>query len=306
MADIVEEMTAEQLRDALRGLMSAFVLALTGDVWDATDADGADLVLEAAASYVSTLRTEFNDLGNELLPGPDSPYLADMVALLGITPEAGESNASLWSKRALVLTEASLGSPVALRDLLTLSVDGVADVSFVTQSDGSQNVYLVSELDPPSGENPGIPTTAQNAAALALMNNGRSRHVGRPFTVVGPTATLYSIVMTVYYYAGATPDVGALQTRLGESLEAFVVDSRRLGVALAQSNLYDAARVEGVSYVAGAFYTDSLQSGNPTPLELLDPADSSVFHTCAASVNTVAMLSAGADGEINLIWTALS
>ena len=304
MADIIDRMTTEQLRATLRGLMSAFVLAETGDTWDADGADGAALVLEVAASYVSGLRTEFNDAAEDLLPAEDSPYLADMVALLGITAEAGESNASLWARRAVALTAPSLGSPVALRSLLTLSVDGVADVSFITQNDGSQNVYLVSSLDPPTGELEGVPTAAQNAAALALMNNGRSRHIGRPFTVVTPTATRYSIVLTVHYDAAAVPDLPALQESVGDALEAFVIASRRLGVSVPLSGLYTAAMVEGVSYVSGAFYTADLNS-NPAAMVLLDPTDDSIFYSCAAAVNNVDDLASGTDGEINLIWSAL-
>ena len=154
-------------------------------------------------------------------------------------PRPGRAGESLWSRRALALTQPSLGSPVALRDLLELSVEGVADVSFITQADGSQKVYLVSSLAPPSGQNPGIPTAAQNAAALALVNNGRSRHIGRPFAVESPTATLYAVVLTVYYDASATPDLAALQARVAGALESFVVASRRLGVSIALSNLYD-------------------------------------------------------------------
>ena len=91
MADIIDQMTTEQLRNALRGFMSAFVLARTGDTWDATDADGADLVFEAVAKYESDQRAEFDEAGNDLLPGPDSPFLADQVALLGITPRPGKA-----------------------------------------------------------------------------------------------------------------------------------------------------------------------------------------------------------------------
>ena len=305
MADIIEQMTPDQLRSALRGFMAAYVLAATGEEWDATDADGADLVFEADAVYLDRHRKEFNGAANDLLPSPESPYLASMVALLGITPEAGESNESLWSRRAVALTEPSLGSPVALTDLLTHAVEGVVDVSFITQNDGSQNVYLVSALAPPMGQYPGFPTAAQNAAALALVNGGRSRHVGRPFRVVNPAAILYSVVLTVYYDPEATPDVAALQGRVNEALEAFVVSSRRLGQEIAQSNLYDAAKVNGVRYVAGAFYTEDITSGRPAPLELLDPANDSIFYTCADRVNAVGALSEGTNGEINIIWTAV-
>ena len=305
MADIIEQMTTEQLRNTLRGFMSAFVLARTGDTWDATDADGADLVFEATAKYVSDQRKEFDDAGNDLLPGPDSPYLGDMVTLLGITPTAGESDESLWARRAVALTQASLGSPVALRTLLTSSVDGAVDASFITQTDGSQKIYLVSSLAPPGGENPGIPTAAQNAAALALANNGRSRHVGRPYSVENPTATLYSVVMTVYYDAAATPDLAALQARVGDALKVFVVASRRLGASIARSNLEGAAKVEGVSYVSGAMYTDDITMASPVALGLLDPTDDSIFYTCTDEVNNVTDLSSGTNGEINLIWTAL-
>ena len=204
------------------------------------------------------------------------------------------------------MTQASLGSPVALHTLLTLSVAGVVDASFVTQTDGSENVYLVSSLAPPSGQNPGTPTAAQNAAALALVNNGRSRHVGRPYSVENPTATLYSVVMTAYYDATVTPDLAALQTAVGDALKAFVIASRRLGVSIARSNLEGAAKVEGVSYVSGAMYTDDITMSSPMALDLLDPTDDSIFYTCADEVNNVADLASGTNGEINLIWSALS
>lgn len=305
MADIIEQMTPEQLRTALRAFMSAFTLARTGDVWDATDADGADLVFEAGGTYISDLRDEFNNAGNDLLPGPESPYLGDMVALVGVTREAGESNDSLWRRRGVKLTAPSLGSPVALRDLVVLSIDGAADVSFVTQNDGSQQVSLVSSLAPPAGQLGGIPTAEQNAALLALLNNGRSHHIGRDFSVATPTALAYTPVLTVYYYASETPDFAALQTRLADSLEAFVVSARRLGVPITRFDLYVAAEVAGVTYVEGGFYTDDITSGRPTELEILTPANKSTFYSCEAQVNHVANLAAGTNGEINLIWTEI-
>ena len=307
MADIIDQFTPTQLRDILRGFMSAFVLAETGDVWDATDARRrrAALVFEAMARYISDERTEFNGLANDLLPGPDSPYLTQMVALLGITPEAGESNASLWTRRALALQQASLGSPVALEDLLTGSVAGVTDVGFITQPDGSQNVYLVSSLAPPSGTEQGTPTPEQNAAALALVNGGRARHIGRPFAVVAPTATLYSIVLTVSYLSAQTPVLGDLQSAVATAIGGFVVASRKLGETVDLSNLYVAASVAGVDHVDGDFYTDDLTMSNPVPLEELDPADASVFYTCAETVNNVDDLASATTGQINLIWEAL-
>ena len=305
MADIIDQFTPTQLRDILRGWMSAFVLAETGDVWDATDADGAALVFEAMARYISDERTEFNGAANDLLPGPDSPYLAQMVALLGITPEAGESNASVWTRRALTLQEASLGSPVALKALLTGSVAGVTDAAFITQPDGSQNVYLVSSLAPPSAMEQGTPTAEQNTAALALVNGGRARHVGRPFAVVTPTAMVYSIVMTVSYLALETPVLGDLQAAVATAIGEFVVASRKLGETVDLSNLYVAASVAGVDHVDGDFYTDDITMPNPSPLDELDPADASVFYTCAETANHVADLASGTNGQINLIWESL-
>ena len=53
-------------------------------------------------------------------------------------------------------------------------------------------------------------------------------------------------------------------------------------------------------------YTDDLSGGSPMALTLLDPTDDSIFYTCAAETNNVDDLASGANGQINLIWSALS
>ena len=308
MPDIVDLLTPVQQRDVLRAFMSAAVLAATGEAWDATDADGAALVLEAVGQVLADLRTELNDDVSGLLPSAQSPYLADMVRLLGITPKAGESNASLWARRAVLLQQASLGSPVALRSLLLLEVDGIVDATFIRQSNGSQNVYLVSGSAPPSGSLQGAATPEQGSAVETLLNAGDKAHSGTTFAVVAPTITGYSIVATVHYHPEVVPNTPVFRAAVALAAQEFVRGARQLGEPVALGNFHAATKLEGVAYVEGAFYTiPDLSVNNPVQADdVLSPADDTIFYSCDATVNVVAALAEGTAYEINLIYAAVT
>ena len=304
MADIVDLLTPAQQRDVLRQFMAAAILAATGEAWDATDADGAALVLEAVGQVLSDIRAEFNGDVEDLLPSETSPYLPNMVRLLGITPGAGESNPSLWTRRAVLLQQASLGSPVALRDLLFSEVDGIVDATFARQTDGSQKVYLVSDADPPSGSLQGATTPGQDTSAGALLNAGDSAHVGVTFAVTAPTISGYSIVATVHYDAQAVPNTPPFQAAVAEAAQEFVRGARGLGIPVAIGNFHAATKLEGVVYVDAAFYTiPDLTVLNPVQADdVLDPGDDATFYSCNDAVNVISALAEGTVNEINLIY----
>ena len=301
MADIIARFTDAQLQQILYNIMSRVVFDMTGEVWDATDSDGAALTLEAMAVYVGQLREEFNTAADNLRPTVDSPYLDDVAAIFGLTRNPGESNASLFQRITVARQQASLGSP----DNLTIEVQAdfpdVQDIGFDGQDDGVVNVYLISSALPEGNALEGVPSTMLATNVIAFLNNNRRHHVGSSFAYQDSTATEYSIVVTVHYDAEVRPDTTELQEELRHESREFVRHARVLGGDVALSQLHDVLHaVEGVSYVTGTFYTGDL-SGSPTAIRLLDATNDMTYFTCAAEANFVDNLAAATTGQVNII-----
>ena len=306
MAEIIQQKTPAAILAKLNADTAEYVLEQTGDTLDFTNADGAALINEATAGYLADVYEEFDETASDLVPGPGSSHLDSMLALLGLTRKDGETDLAFWDRRLLTLQQASLASEDALR-ILALSIDGVADVSFTTQADGSNNVNLVSTFPPDTNDREGDPPAALRILVGNALNASNVKHVGDTFSVQATKGRPYGIYVKVFYYPlnGHTEHLLAFQERVKRAAQDFVVARRRLGKGITQSNLYTALEIDGVAYVDGDLYVGPLI--NRYRMEKLSPADSTGFFTCpAASVNVVAKRAAGTQGEINLTFRALT
>ena len=261
------------------------------DVLSPTLGDGLSFLTEVVAGYINELLEAANVQANDVIPGPNSPYVDDQVALVGVTRRGGESDESLWGRRDDRLSGVSRVSLPARRRQV-FGVPGVVDVTFDYQLDGSFLVYIVSSLDPPDAQLEGIPTLELREAVEASLNAEDSADIDQPFHARAPSALAYGVYLEVHHVA---EDLVALEDQLRAVGLAFARAHRRLGGVVTQSHLYAAfSGVEHVMWVDG-----DLRVGNATH-EQLTPADDATFYTCAAVVNFVGSVGEAKAGQVNI------
>ena len=308
MTEIIAQKTPAVILAELNADTAEYVLEQTGETLDLTNADGAALNNEANAGYYSNLLAEVEEDVQNLLPSPTSSHLDDMVGLFGVVRKTGETNRALWNRRADVLQQASLASDDEV-ERLALSVDGVAHYAYgrVNRTVNGVNTridqaYIVSSYEPEVGSLEGVPSAALRTAVEAVLNRSDAKHVGDTWEAPTVTANAFGIYAEVKYRAEVNPDLSALQSAVSSAARNWVIASRLIGEGVTLFGFYRAlGTVAGVADVNGDFYTAALGT---SPAEALAGV-ANQFHSCKATVNVVAAIGDGTDGEINLTYTAL-
>ena len=278
-------------------------LAATGTEWLAVEVDPQTLTYGVVAAEINELENQVNQIGQNALPGPESPHLDQWVATSGIVRDAGESNQDLWDRYIAFRSKGDDTTEPGLELLAKRTSPNVLDIGFRIQTNLSVNVYLVSD-EVNLITTPGLPSTELKDAISAVFNNTRTKNITDQFNLVNPTVTPISIYATIHYTPNI-PNLAVLQNSVEQalfeytaSIRSFAIKKPCQGQFLEAGTLYSALFV--VKDVIRISDYGFRRQGDATN-QLYLAGINNGFYSCFDDVNidpTPAVF-----GDINLIYT---
>lgn len=246
------------------------------------ESDPAYCILQVAAYRELNLRQRVNDTARAvMLAYATGADLDNLGALLGVTrlqldpgdpgqsiPPTMESDVDFRHRITLAPEGFSVAGPEGAYIYHALSADsGVLDASATSPSPGEVVVTVLAR----AGD--GTADQALLDAVSAALSADDVRPLTDHVTVQSATITNYSVVATIYTYAG--PDAGVVIDASTARLNDYITSSRLLGRDVTLSGLYAALHSPGVQRVemtspSADVTVDSTHVANCTGITLTD------------------------------------
>ena len=225
---------------------------ITRSPWDGRITDTLHISLSALATYLSEERERQDTNGKESIFPTGDRLTIEAKQKYDLDREVGEPDEDLRERMRAVFDRPSLGSNLALIEIVKDAVVGVKDVRFVRGVGNAFNVYVVSSIDPPgmpdAATYPGTATAELRTAVLAALVASTRNPSGYTYMAPELLAVGYTIAATVYYFP--TDDIAEVQNRVREAAYKFIDDRLILGRHVHQSQIIEALHVEGVDYLS--------------------------------------------------------
>ena len=191
-------------------------------------------------------------------------YLDAIAAALGLTRLPNESDYELKQRAYRShFSSAAAGSKLKIEfDAYSASRD-VKDVFVRARTNRiDQNIYILSNGDPPSGSLPGVPDAALRSNVLSVAASDGNIADGTHYFVEPPTIQRFSISATAHYFAQYNPvDIEAAQRK---NIYAYIDSVHNFDTPVRVSQIYKALQVDGVDYVTISSPASDLDAGDTT------------------------------------------
>lgn len=223
----VQIRTSEAIRTGLVSSAQAIYLQETGQQWVVVDLDPQVLSFGVVADEVRRLEQNFEQAGQEALPGPQSPHLDVWVATSGIERNPGESNTDLWERYLETRATGDENTEPGLTRIAKQNAN-VLDIGFRVLPDLSVNVFAISS-ESIQDKLPGTPSDALNSAISGVLNDVGIKGLTDNYDVKDPTVTGYSLEVTVHYNVDIVNPAG-FQNSIADDVLSYVRSVRSFDI----------------------------------------------------------------------------